>query len=137
MNVLFYVPFKSKDNEKIYGLADTVSLSAETKIFENIDDLSRRLCQPADGPSIAVLLAGDKDELADIVSARHLFSEIPVILILSEREESATAMGYRLGPRFLTYADSNLTEVVAVLAKMLENYNKKGVLEEWDNIWNA
>ena len=137
MKVFFYVPFKSKDIEKIYGLADTVSLSAETKIFENIDDLSRSLCRPADGPSIAVLLAGDKDELTNIVSARHLFSEIPVILILSDREESTTAMGYRLGPRFLTYADGNLAEVVAVLAKMLENYNKKGVLEEWDNIWKA
>ena len=125
LNVLFYTGSKNEVNEKLYSLADIVSLSARTRVFRNIDDLSRRLSQPvSDGATVAVLLAGNKEDLLKMVSIRHLLLDIPIILILYDREEDTTAMGYALYPRFLTYADSNPAEVAAVLGKMLENYNK-------------
>lgn len=124
-NVLFYIPSERKDNKKIYSLVDKVSLIARTKIFENIDDLHRRLCQPAINPTIAVLLVFEKKDLLDIISIRHRLSDLPFILVLPDREKDMTSMGYALTPRFLTYMDNDLVEVESVLAKMLGNYQKK------------
>jgi len=88
LNVLFYTGSKNEVNEKLYSLADIVSLSARTRVFRNIDDLSRRLSQPvSDRATVAVLLAGNKEDLLKMVSIRHLLLDIPIILILYDREE--------------------------------------------------
>ena len=123
MNILFYIPFEG--NEKINRLVSEVSLLARINIFQSIKDFSRRLCRPLHSHSVAVLIVDSKKQFLNIISIRSLLLEIPVILILPTREESTTAMGYTLVPRFLTYADGNLDEVVAVLGKMAEKYNKK------------
>jgi len=125
MNVLFYIPATGEADEWIQRAADMVAPKAETEVFRSIGDLSRRLCRPVyGGPTVAVLLAGNEEDLLNMVSIRHLFLDIPIILILYDREEDTTAMGYALYPRFLTYADSNPAEVAAVLGKMVEKYNK-------------
>lgn len=126
MNVLFYIPVTSEASERIQGVVEMLASKANTEVFQSIEDLSHRLRQPANSSSIVTLLVRNKEDLIDMVSIRHLLSEIAVILILPYREESTTAMGYTLCPRFLTYVDSNFMEVGAVLGKMLENYKKKG-----------
>lgn len=133
MNVLFYIPFKG--NEKINRLVCRVSVLATTRIFQSAEDFSRRFSQPAYGSTVGVLIAGDREQLLNIISIRHLLSEIPIILVLPDREESTTTMGHTLAPRFLTYMDGKLAEVAAVLEKMAKKYNKKEVTKEWDNIW--
>ncbi|MBL7175664.1 MAG: hypothetical protein ISS66_07535 [Desulfobacteraceae bacterium] len=135
-NVLLYIPVIGEANEKIQGVIDKVSPDAKREIIETIEDLSRRLCRPVDRPTIAILAAENKEDLLNIISIRHLLSEIPIILILPDREESTTAMGYTLWPRFLTYVDSNSSELVAVLGKMFDKYGKE-VMEEWHNIWKS
>ncbi len=76
------------------------------------------------------------NSIAELAIGIYLFSEIAIILILPDREESITAMGYTLCPRFLTYVDSNSSELTAVLGKMFEKYSKE-VMEEWYNIWKS
>ncbi|MBW1827194.1 MAG: hypothetical protein JRI78_09470 [Deltaproteobacteria bacterium] len=130
MNVLFYIPEGNPVSEIIHGIVEIISLKAETTIVLSIKDLSHMLCWSADKHTIIALLAGSKEDLQNLVAIRHLLSGKSFILILPDRREGTTAMGHSLGPRFLTYADSNLAEVVAVLEKMIENYNSKKVMEE-------
>ena len=137
MNVLFYIPVTGEAGERIHRVVEMVAPKARTEVFYSIKDLSWRLCRPAESPTIAVLLAGDEEDLLSMISIRHLLSEIPVILILPVRDHSITAMGHRLSPRFLTYMDGNFAEVEAVLGKMLENYKKKEMSEQWQNIWKS
>jgi len=137
MNLLFYIPVTGEAGERIHRVVEMAAPKARTEVFRSIKDLSWRLCRPTESPTIAVLLAGDEEDLLSIVSIRHLLSEIPVIIILPVREEHITAMGHRLSPRFLTYMDSDFAEVGAVLEKMLENYKKKEAMEEWYKIWES
>ena len=125
MNILFYIPVAISASEGIHEVVDIAALKAGIEVFRNIEDLSRRLSQPAEGPAIAVLIAGNKEDLINITCISRLLSDLPLILILPDREKNTTAMGYTLNPRFLTYADSNFAEVGAVLEKMLEVYKKK------------
>jgi hypothetical protein len=125
MNVLFYIPVKSEAGRTIHRLVDKFSPTVRTAVFQSVDDLLHNLRRPScDGPTIVVLVAGDSGDLMNMISGGHLLSDTPIILILPDRKETTTAMGYRLYPRFLTYMDSNLSEVGAVLVKMIENYKK-------------
>lgn len=127
MNVLFYIPEGNPVSEMIRGIVEIIALKAETTIVLSIEDLSNRLCWPADQYTIIVLLAGNKEDLQNLVAIRHLLSGKSFILILPDRRDGTTAIGHSLGPRFLTYADGNLAEVVAVLEKMIENHKKKNL----------
>ena len=69
-------------------------------------------------------------DLVDFAFIHHLLSNTPIILVLYDRKESTAIMGYGLVPRFLTYMDSNLMEVGAVLEKMIQKYEKRKVMEE-------
>ena len=125
MNVFFYLPITSEIDARIQGAVEMAKSMAKTEVFRSIENLSKRLHKPADGFTIAVLVAGSKKELLDIVSIRHLLSDIPVILVLPDRQDETIAAGHKLYPRFLTYVDSKLTEVGAVLEKMIQKYEKR------------
>ena len=125
MNVIFYLPVTGEIDARIQGVVEMVRSMAKTEIFRSIEDLSKKLRLPADGFTIAVLVAGNKKDLVDFVFIRHLLSDTPFIIVLYDRKESTTIMGYGLVPRFLTYMDSNLMEVRAVLEKMIQKYEKR------------
>ena len=130
MNVIFYLSVTSKIDARIQEVVEMAKSMAKTEVFRSVEDLSSRLRRPADGFVIAVLVAGNKKDIVDFAFIRHLLSDMPIILVLPDREESTAIIGYGLVPRFLTYMDSNLMEVGAVLEKMLENYEKREVMEE-------
>ncbi len=130
MNVFFYLPITSEIDARIQGAVEMAKSMAKTEVFRSVEDLSSRLRRPADVFVIAFLVARSKKELLDIVLIRHLLSDISVILVLPDRQAETIAAGHKLYPRFLTYMDSNLTEVGAVLEKMLQNYEKKESIEE-------
>ena len=133
MNVLFYVPNTDRAGERIFRIVDMIGRKAKTEVFRSIRDLSNRLSQPDITSAIAVLSAKTEEDLKDLVSIRHMLSDLSLILILPDRKEDIRAIGYGLFPRFLTYMDSNLGEVAEVLDKMLENCHRKEVSEEWGN----
>lgn len=129
MNILFYIPHTHivKEKQRLYRVVEMAGARAKTEIFRNISDLSCRLSKPADTATIAVVLVSGRSDLNNFVSIRHLLSDIPFILILPHRDNKTTSIGFDLAPRFLTYADTDLREVGAVLEKMIENYSNRVV----------
>jgi len=103
---------------------------AKTEVLQSIGDLSSRLCWPTDDFKIVVIVASNKKDLVDLTFIGHIFSDTPIIIVLPDRKESTTIIGYGLVPRFLTYMDSNFMEVGAILEKMLENYEKRKLMEK-------
>jgi hypothetical protein len=127
MNVIFYLSAADETQEWIYEVIKRAPAEVATEIFRSIGSLSRRLRRPTENSTVAVLVVGNKQVLANIISIRDLLFEIPIILILPDRAADITATGFSLAPRFLTYADGNKAEVGAVLEKMFANYKKKNM----------
>ncbi len=125
MNTIFYIPATSDAQDWMNAVIKMMPAQASAELYRNIGSLSRRLRQPSEGLTIAVLVAGDREDLANIIAIRDLLFDIPIILILPDRAADLTTAGFRLAPRFLTYADDNKLEVGAVLEKMFANHNKK------------
>jgi hypothetical protein len=75
--------------------------------------------------TIIILSIGSQAEL-DEITAIHtpaLFREVKVILILPGHDRKMTIDGLRLQPRFMTYVDSDFSEISKVLAKMTASTN--------------
>ena len=115
MQVLFFAPNGAGEQlqEAVEGLFP------DTRVYRAIGDLSKRFRQPMDGPTIAVLVAKTEEDLGGILSIRDLLRDVRVLLVLPDMGTETVAKGHSLHPRFLSHIDADLTEVAAVLEKML------------------
>jgi hypothetical protein len=70
---------------------------------------------------VILLSVGSQVELEEIVAIQTpaLFRESKIILILPGHDQTMIFTGLRLQPRFMTYVDSDFSEISRVLAKIL------------------
>ncbi len=94
-----------------------------------MDQLIRILRQPLNGVVAAVLLAGTQNELLDFMPVRDLLLRIPSILILPDHETETITKGHSLRPRYLTYADGDLSDVGDVFRKIVYKANVERLVE--------
>lgn len=109
----------SEPGERLEKVIRAFVPQMQVEIYRTHDSLCRRLLQSTYDIHIAVFLATTKEELSEILSVRHLFSDIRIILVLPDREHDTISKAHALRPRFVTYADSDFLDVAAVLSKML------------------
>jgi hypothetical protein len=120
MKCIFYEKKSGIIAGQIIGLLKASAKENKTELFHTIRTLSKRLTRPIDGLAVMVLIAGDRKDLLNILAIQKLFGVIKIIIILPDREDESVRIGYKLQPRFLTYVNGDLSEVHAVLRKMLE-----------------
>jgi hypothetical protein len=119
MRLLLYTPVSDGFGGQLHRMvAELISLN-DVEVYRNIENLSNRLRQCAHDLSIAVLHMARKEDLSDILSIRDLLRDVRIILLLPDRDEETLAQGHILRPRFVSYADSDLADVRAVLDRML------------------
>jgi len=120
MKCIFYEKKSGIIAEQIIGLLKASAIENKTELYHTIKTLSQRLTRPIDGLAIMVLIAGDRKDLLSILAIQKLFVFIKIIIILPDREDESVKIGYKLQPRFLTYVNGDISEVHAVLRKLLE-----------------
>jgi hypothetical protein len=100
----------------------------ELQVCHSLNDFSIRLRRFWENYEIAVLVAANKEELETLISLQGLLGNLRIILILPDNNKASVLNGHKLRPRFLTYMDSNLMDLAAVLEKMLElTYSKHSI----------
>jgi len=120
MKCIFYEKKSGHIAGQIIGLLKASAIENKTEHYYTIKTLSQRLSRPIDGLAIMVLIAGDRKDLLNIIGIQKLFGFIRLIIILPDRGDESVKIGYKLQPRFLTYVNGDLSEVHAVLRKLLE-----------------
>ena len=120
MSLLYYRPSQNIVAEKLQFVLESEIPNQQLEIFYSIEGLSDRLSQSVRGNCTAVILVENISDLENLFTLKNLLKDIRIILILPDRTEEVISMGYKLHPRFLSYMDSELSEVVDVLKKMIK-----------------
>ncbi len=126
-NIVLFVNGKcAAAGNRLQKSIESVVSGQDLEIQRSIKDLSKRLNRFPRNIDLAVLFAASKDQLSELLSLRELLYDVRIILILPDRGRETISKGHLLRPRFLGYADGDLTDVIAVLSKMLGclNYEK-------------
>ena len=111
--------------ERLLGAIDSQVSEVALDIYCRMGCLSDRLKQLGHGVTTAVLLATSKEELMRIYALKDLFDGIRKIIILPDGEQVTISLAHKLYPRFLSYIDSDFSDVAAVLKKMATSANSK------------
>jgi len=121
VSILFYSG-KSNKADKIFQIITEEQASREPiEVISTTEDLSTRLRRSRYDLSLIILLISSQKELEDLILLRDLVSDMPIILILPDRNRDTIHKGHKLYPRFLSYMDSDFIDVALVLNKMLRN----------------
>jgi len=90
------------------------------EVYRSIEEFVHGLYRLYDYDTIVLLQARDREELLRIVSLRDLLQGLRVILLIPDREVETISLAHRLRPRFLGNSESDFSDTVSVLQKMME-----------------
>jgi len=123
MELLFYSGKNQQSRERVLNIIR--GLVPEKKIgnYTTVENLCNRLRQFRDDKMLAILMAATQEELVDVVLIHDLLVDIPIILVLPNREKETISKGTKLHPRFISYMDSDFSDIQAVLEKMVVRLN--------------
>jgi len=88
--------------------------------IRTVKDMEAHLRKASSEKTTVVILYVNKEKLAELIQLKKLFEDTSIILILNKNDNETITLGYRLRPRFITYADSDFLDVASVLIKMKE-----------------
>ena len=82
MRIFLYAKEGEPSGDKLERLIKTGLPEVEMEIYRMINRLSRRLTEPVESMSIAVLLTTSQEDLKSIFSIHRLLQDVPKILIV-------------------------------------------------------
>jgi hypothetical protein len=87
----------------------------------DMDALEKRLRRPRYDLNIIMICICDAIEMVKLSELRPLLLDLRLLLILPKRDDDTVAWAHQFAPRFIAYADSRISQVAAVLEKMIKN----------------
>lgn len=120
MPVIYYKSNDNEASERLQAVIETEVPGGEIELYVSMDELTRRLRLPNREKNIVVLFISTIVEIYQICSIRKSTDDISFILVLPERSADIISAGYKLHPRFMSYADGDFKDVGVVLKKMIK-----------------
>jgi hypothetical protein len=125
MRLLVYANETDGTAERLRRAVEDVSTASSAEVCQTILCLLQRLRQGTADLAAVVLCAFDAADLAEILALYDWLHDLPVIVILPDRESSTVARVLGLRPRYISYLDANFADVTAVLARMISVHRQK------------
>jgi len=122
-NIILSIPPRHDDSARLREIVEGVALPENIIVVRSIENLLRILRQPLNGVAAAVIFDASEQELNSLLPFKELLLRMPVILVLGNSNRETVAKGHSLRPRFVTFADSDFSDVRDVLQKMLGRMN--------------
>ena len=122
MKVLYYAPTGNSDAKRLQRIVEPLCREIDFEIHRSLRSLFLRLCHRKYDVTIAVLFAGSSRSLQNLLSIRELLLDIPIVLVIQNRESDTVSKAHRMHPRYLSYNTSDFSDVGLVLDKMIANH---------------
>jgi hypothetical protein len=120
MSLLFFATPSDKTGEAIMQAIKDQLSDESVDLCTTASSLELKLSGDRTDEKAAILVPTDEEELIDIYSMKKLFTRIPVILVLPNRDRFVEAMGYRLRPRLMSHRDVGIMEAMATLRNIVK-----------------
>jgi len=120
MRGIAYISKLNESGKRIRGLL--IEQWPDKKSFEIFTSLNRfdsRLRRPTGMEDIGLLFLATVADLNDMLNKRDLLDHLRLVIILPDNSEDTLAKAHLLRPRYLSYWDSNFSDVLLVLGKMI------------------
>ncbi len=119
MDLIIYLAGSAENRQRIEGLIERSFPRGKKEFFISLADLSQRLRFATYSDSIVLLAPNSKEGLQQLLSEREILFTLRTVVIAPAHDAETIAIAHQLRPRYLTYLDSELGDLAAVLQKMV------------------
>jgi hypothetical protein len=120
MKVIFLGSLKTDQEKRLQRVLEHILPRKNINYVRTVKELEDNLRELSHKITAVAILQVGKEKLLHLLPIKELFEDTSIILILNNKDEETIALGHRLRPRFITYADSDFLDVASVLIKMKE-----------------
>jgi hypothetical protein len=120
MNIFFCATRLQEREKRLLRSLGKSFPKVRLEAFHACADLASRLLRPKDSVSAAVIVACRREDITSFLSIRDMISDTGIIFILPEHSPDMIALAHRLRPKFISYLDSDFSELISVLKKMIQ-----------------
>jgi len=126
MKIIFYSSSMEGAEKEICEMLKKLAPEETIEMYRSIEELIQCLKRLLDHETIVILRARDREELLHIVSLNDLLQGLRIILLIPNRDRETISIAHRLRPRFLSNGESDFSDTMGVLQKMVQRINHKG-----------
>ncbi len=119
MQLLFYASKNDENENRLDAAIRSVAPGGTIERFVKLEDFRNRLHSIVEPNSIMVLAAVNREELLEMQAFRDMLTEIFIILVLPDRQESTIKLAHLLRPRFLSQVDDDFSDLNQIIAKII------------------
>lgn len=119
MKILFYADTGAADGDRLLQKIESQVPADVIQAYRSLDGFKQGLLRQKQKPKAVILFAADAAELKLLTSMGKLLTDVRILLVLPDRSQKTVAAGYRLWPRYISYADSDFGDVAAVVRQIL------------------
>ena len=119
MNLIIYLPALTEKGRRLLDSVRQLQFGIDVEVFETRAGFIRRLRQPKDNSLITILFEPSHEDLDDVRNACQFLVSVPLLLVLSDQDVVTMALAHRLRPSYITYVDSDLSRLLAVVKKLM------------------
>ncbi len=118
MNIYIYAAGNPDYAEKLLKMLD--GILDKRQIILLPDDFPTRIFLDYNMHSgdVLILIPAQREQIDQLLNMKELLQDFRLILILPDSAEETVTRGHLLMPRFLTFTDNDMAEVLHVLGRM-------------------
>jgi hypothetical protein len=118
--VFFCSPSLQENEKKLFALLKKSFPEACLEVFTHYPDLAFRLIHPKEETSLAVIVLSKEEETRCLLQVRNMISDTAIIVVLPDDSLAMISLAHRLRPQFIGYFDSDFSELISVIGRMID-----------------
>jgi hypothetical protein len=119
MKLMIYLPAASEKGRRLVDGVRLLPPGTNVEVFDTRAAFLRQLRQPKDDSLIVLLFDPSHEDLEGVKNVREILVNVPLLLVLSEQDPLTMALAHRLLPSYITYVDSDPSQLLSVISKLL------------------
>jgi hypothetical protein len=123
MASIIYIPSENDLGHRFLALLEMAIPNKKFEICRSVEEMSARLGMPLSNVKVAVLFAVTRTEIMRILALGDLIADVKSIIILADDDRDTMMKAHTLRPRYITWLDSDFSNVVSVLRNMVDLYD--------------
>ena len=122
VELLVYNENKNTEKNKLWREINNLSLENPPFACQTLRDLTERLINRKGQRTVCLLALDSHEKLNEILNlnGRDLFRDVRVIMIIPNDDHEFLINAFSLHPRYLTFKDSDYSDISKVLIKTME-----------------
>jgi hypothetical protein len=119
VHIVFYSTTEGEAEKKLMKMVAALVPEKDLESADSLERLKKILRRPCIEQTVAILIASSGQELQELRELSELLSFVRLIIIVPDEKKETIDMAYKLHPRFLSFYDSDFTDVAGVIGKMI------------------